>query len=331
MEKLLKMNMQDKIYNCAVIGCGRIASSFEFRKDLGHPCSHLGVYHFLPNTMVIAICDNNPDTLKSVGDEWNIPKRYLDYKEMLDNNQIDILSICTPPDVRKDICKYACSKGVKAIFSEKPLASNSKDGREIVDICKTHGVKLIVNHSRRWYKTFRAAKEIIESRTLGHVIHINAYSYAGLLNIGTHILDTMIFLNGDIIEIYGMLTPNSKSKDDKGISATIKFKNGSSGGIYLLDGMQYDLTEFEVICTDGIMKIMNNGKKLDVYSAHNNHLKKTRIVESFYPFREAFISSVKEIISCIEKNVESISSGEDGLKSLDIITSCYENYRNNTS
>ena len=63
-------------------------------------------------------------------------KAYLNYKDMLAENDIEIVSICTLADTHYQIIKDCVSYGVKAVFCEKPIANNLNDANEIIKLCK---------------------------------------------------------------------------------------------------------------------------------------------------------------------------------------------------
>jgi predicted dehydrogenase len=104
--------MSGKIYNVAVVGCG-----------IGR--SHI-VEGYVPNAdkfKVAAICDLNRERLKTIGDEFGIERRVVEFDELLADPTIDIIDICTPPMVHYSQVMAALKAG-KHVICEKPLVGS---------------------------------------------------------------------------------------------------------------------------------------------------------------------------------------------------------------
>ena len=120
--------MTQPVYRAAVIGCGRIADTIE---DEVHdapgwqllPFSHAGAYQRSPRTQLIAAADPNADRRRTFGQRRGISEDHLyaDYRQLLDKEQPDVISICVPTRVHDEVAlavaQYA-SSGLKAIFLE---------------------------------------------------------------------------------------------------------------------------------------------------------------------------------------------------------------------
>ena len=84
------------MYKCAIIGCGKIAGDYEKAIPTSWSFTHAGAYHLCPETNLIAVADTDPEVLKRFGEKWGVEKLYGDYREMIDNEEIDIVSLCLP-------------------------------------------------------------------------------------------------------------------------------------------------------------------------------------------------------------------------------------------
>ncbi|MBI5893028.1 MAG: Gfo/Idh/MocA family oxidoreductase, partial [Deltaproteobacteria bacterium] len=83
-----------KRYKAAIIGCGRVAWQLELDPLEAKPCSHMGGYLGLGNIDIIAGADINEDNLNAFGKAYNISNLYIDYKDMLNEEMPDVVSIC---------------------------------------------------------------------------------------------------------------------------------------------------------------------------------------------------------------------------------------------
>ena len=69
---------------------------------------------------------------------------------MLETEDIDIVSVCTRPKMHAPVVIEAAKRGVKGILSEKPMAENLGQAREMLETCSQHTVKLAIDHQLRF-------------------------------------------------------------------------------------------------------------------------------------------------------------------------------------
>lgn len=103
-----------------------------FRKDIGNSISlsHASTLAALPDLELVAVCDLVPELLDDFKTTWadDLPdaNTYTDYREMLANENLDILVVATSDNRHTDIVVDGTEAGVKGILCEKPLARHSK-------------------------------------------------------------------------------------------------------------------------------------------------------------------------------------------------------------
>ena len=153
-------------YRAALVGCGRIGTWWE--TDPPTPLTHAGALALLPQTKLVAGSSRGREHLEWFGRRWGVEALYLDYRQMFQQEQLDIVCIATHPGLHKDIVLAAVESGVRGIFCEKPLALNLADGDAIVRACRQAGCVLSVNHSRRWNATFRRARQMVQQGMIGY-------------------------------------------------------------------------------------------------------------------------------------------------------------------
>ena len=95
------------VYRCAIIGLGRIGCGFDDNLVKNQINTHAGAYQFNKKTKLVALCDIDKVKLKKYGKKFKIKKLYSNYKEMLKNEKLDCISICTLADSHYDIIKIA--------------------------------------------------------------------------------------------------------------------------------------------------------------------------------------------------------------------------------
>ncbi len=320
-------------YRVGVIGCGRIASLMEQDEYRAKPTSHAGCYDFVERTQIIAAADSHEERLQGFGRRWNVQRLYSNYEEMMDNEELDIVSICTYPIPHRDITMKVAVSGVKAIFCEKAMATCLREAEEMIAVCDENNVKLTINHTRRWDWRYRKAKELVDSGEIGQ-LRGAALNFGGALgNMGTHYLDMLRFFAGDVAWSVGHLS-NPESHDPGG-SGYFYFRNGARGVVNGATGHNASFL-FELLGSRGRITISESPRPAGIrLYIDDGGLKEKPFPElpeeaEIYTFgvgRCVIPLAVEEIIDSIEQNKETISSGRDGYAALEMLLSFHESER----
>lgn len=324
------------IYRAAVIGLGRIGFEFDNDPKRKYIATHTGAYRFVKEAKLVAVCDKNRKKLKECMDKLVVPKGYTDFKEMLKKEEIDILSICTPPDSHYQVLKKIANYPVKAVFCEKPLAGNVKDAERMVKLCKEKKIILQVDHQRRFDPLHINLRRVIKNKKLGNIQQVNFYYTAGIRNTGSHMFDLLKFFFGDIEWIEAFYSKNEPyQKDDPNLDGIIRFQNGVFATFQACDVKKYLVFELNCFLEKGRFVLKNSGFSLDCYKVGTSKyfLGYKELFKTNTPFkvdykRNFMINGVKHLIKCLKTGHESISSGEDGLMSLKCITAAIFSVKN---
>ena len=191
-----------KTYKAAVIGCSRMGAFIdnEVVGAPGHvpPYAHTAVFYACPRTHLAACSDIRPEVMEEVGSQFDIPKerQYTDYKELIDREQPDIVSVATQPEHRAEIVIYAVEHGARAIYAEKALCASMAEADAILEACERNGAVLNLGTQRRWHSGFVKMREVIESGRIGDLKTV-VFSGSSLFNGASHHYDNLLFLNGD--------------------------------------------------------------------------------------------------------------------------------------
>ena len=131
------------------------------------------------NINVTAIADTNMDKMNKLledqykGRQEELPKLYLDYEEMLDNEEIDAVFICTNDTTHKVILFQAMNRG-KNILIEKPLATTIDDCLQIYKKSIGYNKVIKLGFVLRYTKFYKKIKEIVQKGELGNIISVEA-------------------------------------------------------------------------------------------------------------------------------------------------------------
>ncbi len=241
----------------AIIGTGGMATA------------HARNYNKIRGCKLVAAVDLDIDRAHAFAETYGIPQVYASVSELLEQAQIDAVSIVTPDAFHKTIT-LECLKAGKHVLCEKPLALNHRDAKSMVTAAKKAGVINMVNFSYRDWPCIQKVATLLQAGLIGDIRHVEAsYHQAWLVSkewgewrtspawlwrlssehgskgvlgdVGVHIFDFATFPAGPIKSLYAQLKAFPKSprnrigkyKLDANDSAVInvEFANGALGSI----------------------------------------------------------------------------------------------------
>lgn len=150
--------MNNKKLKIGIIGCGNIFPMHA--ESIRQVCKKYAE--------LVSVCDIKDGSLTKAEFKYKC-KGYKNYKDMLNNETLDVVHICTPHYLHKDMSIYAAEKKIN-IFLEKPMALNKKQAEEIKAAVKKNNIKLNVCFQNRYNPSTKLAKEIIDSGKAGKII-----------------------------------------------------------------------------------------------------------------------------------------------------------------
>jgi len=133
--------------------------------------AHIEAVRRLGYVDVIALAEDGMALAETKSAALSIPKAYGNWRELLADNEIDVVHICTPNTLHYPIAKEAIAAG-KHVVCEKPLAMNTSESRELVQLAEESGLACAVNFNYRFYPMNREARTKIMSGELGRPLVI---------------------------------------------------------------------------------------------------------------------------------------------------------------
>ncbi len=300
------------------------------------PGSHAAAYHRHPQTEVVAVCDVRQEALDNFRrdwqDVWPEVRGYTNYKEMLAQEQPDLVSVVTPDHLHADITVDAAHSGAKAIFCEKPIATTLADTDRMIAAAEANKVLLSIDHTRRWAPVFLAARDLIRSGELGALrgITSNLYSKRAMLfRNGTHMIDMICFFaEADPAWVFAELEEGfdhfTEYKSDGGhdpatdpaASAYIHFTNGVRA---FYNALKVDFTgsQFELVCEKGRVEVSDRGLEVLQAGTHGSwtraHIPTANYMQSFQ------LGAIAELIHVLEHGGDLIAPASEARKTLAIM------------
>lgn len=157
---------------------------------------HAAAYKALDNCEMVACADIVQENADAFAEANNLPRVYLDYHEMLKEENLDIVSICVWPHLHAQMVVDCAVAGVRAIHSEKPMAYSWGDARLMAQECTRRGVQLTFNHQRRFGKPFSEARALLKAGEIGDLVRMES-ACGDIYDYGTHYVDMLGFFNDE--------------------------------------------------------------------------------------------------------------------------------------
>lgn len=339
-----------KIFNVAVIGCGRI--------------SYKGIEAVVNNKECLkltATCDpiiekaeaKKAEYIEKIGHDAQVGV-YKDYKEMLEKEDIDIVYIATESGYHPEIAMYCMNSG-KHVIVEKPMALSTKDAREMIECAKKNNVKLCVSHQNRFNTAIQKMRKEVEAGHFGKMVNGTArilwnrsmpyyeqapwrgtYELDGgtLMNQCIHNIDLLQWMmNSDVDTVYAQCDTFLRDIDAEDFGAiVIRFKNGAIG---IVEGsacvypknLEETLSIFgedAAICIGGLAV-----NKIETWRVKDSSETEEEVLaeqqadpDSVYGFGHTLL--FKDVVDSIVNDREPLVSGEEAIKPLEIILAAYK-------
>ncbi|MBM3242773.1 Gfo/Idh/MocA family oxidoreductase [Candidatus Poribacteria bacterium] len=192
--------MNKTVYRVAIIGTGRMGGLIEDELPVNQffsPYGHFSAYAAIEQTEVVAVANRGAERLKRFTKRFGITNTYLDYREMIEKEKPDIVSVTTPSFARAEPIIFAAEHGVRGIYAEKGLCASLAEADRIVAACKGNNVAFNWGAMRRHHNGYVRSREAIARGDIGEPRYAIMYAYTDLIKHHPHTLDLVSMLLGD--------------------------------------------------------------------------------------------------------------------------------------
>jgi len=177
---------------------------------------HVAAYAADPTVDLVALSAMEEHLLEEFGEKHQVPGRYQDWKQMLAEEELDVVSIATPTFLHAPMAIHALEAGVN-VLTEKPMAESGEVAARMVEVARRTGRVLDVSFNHRQRGDVTALKDVVDSGVLGTLYYaktgwVRRQGIPGLgtwftkaeksgggamMDIGIHMLDMALHLLGE--------------------------------------------------------------------------------------------------------------------------------------
>lgn len=331
-----------KKFKAGIVGCGNIFPM------------HAVSVKTLENARLSAVCDNKEDRAKAKAKEFDC-KCYLDYKEMIDKEELDVVHICTPHYMHAPMSIYASNAG-KHVLLEKPMSIELQDAEAMIKAAEDSKTTLGVIFQNRYNNGSKLIKETLQSGALGKILSGKAivtwnrsdeyYSKSDwkgtwdkegggvIIDQAIHSLDLMRWFVGSEIEYVDANIGNRTHEiiDVEDVAeGVIKYKNGIVTSFFAINYFTYDApVEIEQHCENGIAKMVgakasirfNDGREYIADRNPDETFDYGNGVKSYWGI--SHIKQIRNYYDHLAKGVKTDITGSEAVKTQKMICAIYE-------
>ena len=321
-----------------IVGCGRISGN------------HFGsIETHGADIELAAICDNNAEVLAAHKQKYEI-KAYQKLDEMLTNEKLDLVVLCTPSGLHAEQAITVAKHGVH-VMTEKPMATRWQDGVSMVKACDDAGIHLFVVKQNRSNSTLQLLKRAVDEKRFGkiHMVHLNVFwtrpqTYydqakwrgtwefdgGAFMNQASHYVDLLDWLIGPVDKVQAMMTTTHDIEvEDTGVM-NVRWRNGALGSMSVtmltypknLEGSITILGETGTVRIGGVAVNDILHWEFDEPRDYDAKIETANYeTQSVYGFGHPLY--YKNVIDVLRGNAEPEIDGREGLKSLELLIAAY--------
>jgi len=320
-----------------IVGCGRIS-----KNHFGSIEAHAEEFE------LVAVCDIDAEARRH--HESAAVQGYATMAEMLEEEQLDVVALCTPSGIHAEQAELAASHKVHVI-TEKPMATRMADGIRMVRACDAAHVRLFVVKQNRRNATLQCLKRAVNERRFGkiHLVDINVFwtrpqSYydqakwrgtwefdgGAFMNQASHYVDLLDWLIGPVEKVQAMMsTTRDIEVEDTGV-LNVRWRSGTLGSMSVtmltypanLEGSITILGEKGTVRIGGMAV-----NEIQVWQFADSAPYDAEIANASYETTSVYGFGhplyYQNVVDTLRGEAEPDTDGREGLKSLELLIAAY--------
>jgi predicted dehydrogenase len=247
--------------NVLIIGCGNIAGAFDLgQRPDAQPYTHAGAYT-KDGRFTISACVEPDETRRhAFMAAWGVPLGFSAMDELSAYvERFDVISICSPTICHGTDLEMALHLKPKLVFCEKPVTLSLAETERLVQTGVNFQIPIAVNYTRRWDPEVLQLREQMLAGSWGVLRSVVGIYNKGILNNGSHMLDLLHLLVGNMNLIKAGRAVYDYFPNDPTIPLWLESEQGVPVHLACADAGDYALAEFQFIFSHGVLTMENGG------------------------------------------------------------------------
>lgn len=252
-----------KRFSAAIIGLGKVGQGYDYdHVDGSYIKTHATGFSYHEAFDLVAAVDSDVLQCKRFEEKFECPA-YQDVKTMLSLHHPQVIAIATPTNLHHQVFQEIMNDKLEAVLCEKPISGSLKNARNMLALAEESECTLLVNYTRRFDPGVILLKKTIQNGEIGEIYKGTAWYSKGFLNNGSHFVDLLIFLFGEVEQI--TLLDRGRKWDGKDPEPDVCIRFGKVV-IYFLAAREecFSLFDMELIGTQGMIRYTEGGASIEV-------------------------------------------------------------------
>lgn len=154
------MKREPQTLSVGVIGGGWVATA-----------RHIPSLKRAKQVEIVALVDRTPEKAEALAKRFAIPHHYSEANEMYEREHLDLVTICTPPWTHAPLAIEAMNHGCH-VFTEKPMAMNTREAASMVGAAKRNSVHLCVSHNFLFSRSMSKVDRLMDKGEIGEILKV---------------------------------------------------------------------------------------------------------------------------------------------------------------
>lgn len=313
------------VIRLGIVGCGAIAEDMHIPTALN-----------VKQVRLVALIDNDTEQCARLAKKFGVKQIFSSIKEVA--GQLDAVIIATPPHVRQALAEEAFQHGLH-VFCEKPLANTVTECEAIINAARVAERKLAVCHLFRFYPLRLQLLDLIKKHDLGRIMQVVAsegkpYSWPTvtgytvrremspggvMINAGIHTLDSFLWWFGDPTEI--------RYEDDSagGLESNVRLWMQFPGNIegFFRQSRTCQLSNHIIIKMEQGSLLFGINSVSEYRVRKNGFERSHTCVDPAVDHKLCWKEQLKDFAESITQNRNPFVAGEEGIRVIRLIETCY--------
>ncbi len=312
--------MSRKRLNALVIGAGNIGAGFDAPSSAG-VLTHAHAYKNHSGFNLVGFVDTNAAKRKKACALWG-GTAYETMDEAFAGNKIDVASVAVPDELHYPILMDLACRPVRAVFAEKPLAEKSAEARTICRHYSRAHISLCVNYTRRFVPEFYDIRRRISKGSFGTYLTGTGYYGKGTLHNGSHMIDLIRFLIGNIGSFRVLGRATDFYPKDPSITAVLHLPGNGAFFMQAVDCKKFTVFEADLLFSKERIRILDSGFRIEEHKVGRDpvfkgYRKMVKVRDYTTSLSTALALAADGIYDHVTKGVDLACSGLDGLAAVE--------------
>ena len=308
---------------------GNVADGLGGRHPLIYkPCCHADVYEAHPRTELVAGSTRSDEKQMLFRQKRGDKSVYSDYREMLEAERPDIVSIATPATSHAEITIEAAKLGVKGVYCEKAMAVSLAECDRMIEVCDQKNTVLMINHQRRWDDRYIELKRFLGDGNIGNLQAIQiSLGGSRLCRSGTHMFDLALMFADDEVK-FGLGWLSNPNNFDSGGVGFFETQGGIRIFVDVSAGMNHR-SQVDFIGQMGIIRVFDDGFQFEYWSIDQHsefQLMSKNHLPINYSIHSPWLNAVDDLLYCIVTGARPRSCGYNGRAAFEMITAIHQSH-----